>query len=119
MNLQLTLAARYLAGRKLRTFLTTLAVVFGVLLIFGMNTVLPTMIAALQANVQGGDGNVDFSITNLTGESFPANETTRLQNLDGVRVRVYYTPLQRLANLIMVLGLVETNTVVIEGIPGR
>jgi len=39
-------------------------------------------------------------------------------NLDGVRVRVYYTPLQRLANLIMVLGLVETNTVQIEGIPG-
>jgi putative ABC transport system permease protein len=56
MNLQLTLAARYLAGRKLRTALTTLAIIFGVLLIFGMNTVLPTMIAALQANVQGADG---------------------------------------------------------------
>ena len=40
-------------------------------------------------------------------------------NLDNVRVKVYYTPLQRLANLIMVLGLVETNTVVIEGIPGK
>ena len=40
-------------------------------------------------------------------------------NLDGVRVRVYYTPLQRLANLIMILGLIETNTVVIEGIPCR
>jgi hypothetical protein len=39
-------------------------------------------------------------------------------NLDKVRVKVYYTPLQRLANLIMLLGFVETNTVVIEGIPG-
>jgi hypothetical protein len=30
LALQLTLAARYLWGRKLRTFLTTLSVVFGV-----------------------------------------------------------------------------------------
>ncbi|HRQ32875.1 MAG TPA: hypothetical protein PLM89_07210 [Anaerolineales bacterium] len=51
MNIQLTLAYRYLSGRKLRTFLTTLAVIFGVLVIFGMNIILPTMIAALQANV--------------------------------------------------------------------
>ena len=40
-------------------------------------------------------------------------------NLDDVRVKVYYTPLQRLANLVMALGLVETNTVLIEGIPGN
>jgi putative ABC transport system permease protein len=85
MNLQLTLAARYLAGRKLRTALTTLAIIFGVVLIFGMNTVLPTMMAALQANVQGADGTVDFSITNLTGEAFPAEVVDRLRGLDGVR----------------------------------
>jgi ABC-type antimicrobial peptide transport system permease subunit len=65
-NLQLTLAARYLQGRKLRTVLTTIAIIFGVLLIFGMNTVLPTMIAALQINVQGAEGNVDFAITHVT-----------------------------------------------------
>jgi putative ABC transport system permease protein len=84
-NLQLTLAARYLAGRKLRTALTTLAIIFGVLLIFGMNTVLPTMIAALQANVQGAEGTVDFSITNLTGEAFPVEVVERLNGIDGVR----------------------------------
>ncbi len=67
MSIQLTLAYRYLLGRKLRTFLTTLAIVFGVLLIFGMNTVLPTMIAALQANVQGAEGNADFTITSALG----------------------------------------------------
>jgi hypothetical protein len=33
LTLQLTLAARYLWRRKLRTFLTTLAVIFGVLVI--------------------------------------------------------------------------------------
>ena len=67
MNIQLTLATRYLAGRKLRTFLTTLAIIFGVLLIFGMNTVLPSILAALQANVQGAEGKVDFTITNVSG----------------------------------------------------
>ena len=85
MDLQLTLAARYLGGRKLRTSLTTLAVIFGVLLIFGMNTILPAMVGALQANIQGMEGNVDFSITNVSGESFPANVAARLQGMDGVR----------------------------------
>ncbi len=85
MNLQLTLAARYLAGRKLRTALTTLAIIFGVLLIFGMNTILPTMVAALQANVQGAEGEVDFTITNLSGEAFPEDVVDRLGSIDGVR----------------------------------
>ena len=43
MNLQLTLAARYLGGRKLRTFLTTLAIVIGVMVIFGMGIYLPRL----------------------------------------------------------------------------
>jgi putative ABC transport system permease protein len=85
MKLQLTLAARYLAGRKLRTALTTLAVIFGVMLIFGMNTVMPTMIAALQANVQGAEGQADFTITNVAGDSFPAEVSARLDGIDGVR----------------------------------
>ncbi len=97
MNLQLTLAARYLLGRKLRTVLTTIAIIFGVVLIFGMNTVLPTMIAALQANVQGAEGNVDFTITNASGESFPTEVTAKLQNLDGVRA--VSASLQRALNL--------------------
>ncbi|MBN1304765.1 MAG: FtsX-like permease family protein [Anaerolineales bacterium] len=85
MKLQLSLAARYLGRRKLRTTLTTLAIIFGVLLIFGMNTVLPTMIAALQANVQGVEGQIDFSITNISGESFPQEIANRLQNVAGLR----------------------------------
>jgi len=86
-NLQLTLAARYLAGRKLRTTLTTLAIIFGVLLIFGMNTILPTMVAALQANVQGAEGQVDFTVTNLSGEAFPEDVIDRLDNIDGIRAK--------------------------------
>jgi putative ABC transport system permease protein len=97
MNLQLTLAARYLAGRKLRTALTTLAIIFGVVLIFGMNTVMPTMIAALQANVQGAEGQADFTITNVAGDSFPADVTNRLQDIDGVRAIA--ASLERTVNL--------------------
>src|SRR5512138_1067285 len=85
MNIQLTLAARYLLGRKLRTTLTTLAIIFGVMLIFGMNTVLPTLLAALQANVQGAEGNVDFTITNVSGQSFPEGIAAPLRKLEGVR----------------------------------
>jgi len=96
-NLQLTLAARYLAGRKLRTTLTTLAIIFGVLLIFGMNTILPTMVAALQANVQGAEGQVDFTVTNLSGEAFPEDAIDRLDNIDGIRAMA--ASLQRTINL--------------------
>lgn len=97
MNLQLTLAARYLGGRKLRTVLTTLAIIFGVVLIFGMNTILPTMVTALQANIQGAEGQVDFTITNVSGESFPVDMTSRVENLDGVRA--FSASLTRIVNL--------------------
>jgi len=90
MNLQLTLAARYLNGRRLRTFLTTLAVVFGVLVIFGMNIILPTMLTALQANVQGAEGAVDFSVTHVSSQPFSQTIADRLQGVDGVRVYSAY-----------------------------
>jgi ABC-type antimicrobial peptide transport system permease subunit len=38
-------------GRKLRTFLTTLAIVFGAWLIFAMNILMPTMLKAFEANM--------------------------------------------------------------------
>src|SRR5258706_5711830 len=85
MNLQLTLAARYLAGRKLRTFLTTLAVVFGVLVIFGMNIILPTMLAALQINAMAVQGTVDLTIVHQTGDAFPQEMLAKVQAVDGVR----------------------------------
>jgi len=90
MNLQLTLAARYLNGRKLRTFLTTLAVVFGVVVIFGMNIILPTMLTALQSNMQGAEGKVDFSVTHISSEPFPETVADKLQGVDGVRVYASY-----------------------------
>ena len=85
MKLHLTLAARYLAGRKLRTFLTTLAIVFGVLLIFGMNTLIPAFIASFQASAMAMAGEVDATITSTTGEAFPAAVLDQVRAVEGVR----------------------------------
>lgn len=60
---------RYLSGRKLRTALTTLAIVFGVALIFAINLVLPSATRAFQQTMTSVTG-ADLSITSVSGESF-------------------------------------------------
>jgi putative ABC transport system permease protein len=97
MNLQLTLAWRYLYGRKLRTFLTTLAVVFGVMVIFGMNIILPTMLQSFQANMMAAGGVVDVTVTHQSGSGFPADV---IQQLDGIAgIRAVSASLERTVNL--------------------
>ena len=86
MNFQFTLAYRYLGGRKLRTFLTTLAIVFGVLVIFGMNTLLPTMMQAFQSNMIAAAGQVDATITHKTGEAFVPDILNKVSAAPGIRV---------------------------------
>jgi len=86
MNFQMTLAARYLWGRKLRTFLTTLAIVLGALVIFSMNTVLPTMLRAFQTNILAASGQVDVTITHKTGEAFSYKVLNRVKTIAGIRV---------------------------------
>lgn len=86
MPIQLTLAARYLWGRKLRTFLTTIAVIFGVLVIFSMNTLLPTLMQAFQTSILSASGQVDVSITQKSGEAFAPRIMNDLADLQGVAV---------------------------------
>jgi putative ABC transport system permease protein len=85
MNIQLILAARYLSGRKLRTILTTLAIVFGVFVIFSMNILLPSMLQALQANMLAANEVVDLTITHRTGEAFSPDVVAELNAVDGLR----------------------------------
>src|SRR5262245_18771703 len=85
LKLQVTLAARYLWGRKLRTILTTLAIVFGTLVIFGMNMLLPTMLKAFQSNMLAAAGQVDVTITHKTGEAFSRNVLSKVRSVSGVR----------------------------------
>jgi putative ABC transport system permease protein len=97
MNLQLTLAWRYLNGRKLRTFLTTLAVIFGVMVIFGMNIILPTMLEAFQANMMAAGGVVDVTVTLKSNGGFPLIMADKLNGINGIRA---YSPiLDRTVNL--------------------
>src|SRR5512136_2948169 len=86
MNLQLTLAARYLAGRKLRTFLTTLAIVIGVMVIFGMGIYLPSFTDAFNKSLLSASGQTDVMITHKTGESFSASTLNKVRAIDGIAV---------------------------------
>ncbi len=85
MRIQLMLAARYLFRRKLRTLLTTLAVFFGVVIIFGVNSMIPTMLGALQVNLMAAAGQVDASITHVTSDAFSSENVGKVAALEGVR----------------------------------
>ncbi len=84
MNFQLSLAARYLWGRKLRSFLTTLAIVMGVMVIFGMGILLPTMTKAFQQSVLSLSGQVDVTIMHKTGEAFSASVLNKVKGVQGI-----------------------------------
>ncbi len=84
MNFQLSLAARYLWGRKLRSFLTTLAIVMGVMVIFGMGIMLPTMQRAFEQSVLSLSGQVDVTIVHKTGEAFSMSVLNKVKNVDGI-----------------------------------
>jgi len=86
MSIQLTLARRYLAGRKLRTLLTTLAILFGVLVIVGMNSLLPAFVRAFQTNVLAAADQVDATITLKSSDAFDAAVADRVAAVDGVRL---------------------------------
>ena len=49
-----TLAWRYLRGRGLRSALTTLAVALGVMLVFGLNGITPTLVEAFTRSMMSG-----------------------------------------------------------------
>ena len=85
MKFQLTLAARYLSGRKLRTFLTTLAIVIGVMIIFGMGIYLPSFMDAFNKSLLSASGQTDVMITLKTGEAFSASSTlNRIKRIKGI-----------------------------------
>jgi putative ABC transport system permease protein len=86
MNVQWKLAARYLWGRKLRTILTTLAVVFGVTIIFGMNSILPTFLQLFTSTMQAGTGQVDLTIQTAYQAPFTTEIADQVKDTKGVAV---------------------------------
>lgn len=76
---------RYLNGRRLRTALTTLAIVFGVALIFAINLALPTVANAFKQSMTAMTG-ADITITSLSGEAFdPDTVLSTVMEVDQVR----------------------------------
>jgi putative ABC transport system permease protein len=84
-TIQFTLAGRYLWGRKLRSFLTTLAILLGTMVIFMMNIILPTMLKAFQTNMLAASGQVDLTINHESGEAFSERVLNKLRVIPGVR----------------------------------
>lgn len=84
---QMTLMAfQYLRGRKLRTALTTLAIVFGVALIFAINITLPSALDAFRRSVTGASGAVDVTIGSLSGNGFaPTDILEKVAAVEGVQ----------------------------------
>jgi putative ABC transport system permease protein len=83
---QMTLMGlRYLNGRRLRTVLTTLAIVFGVALIFAINLVLPTVSNVFKQSMTAMTG-ADITITSVSGESFtPDSVLPLVSDVENVR----------------------------------
>jgi putative ABC transport system permease protein len=77
------MALQYLRGRKLRTTLTTLAIVFGIALIFAINVALPGAMAAFQGTMLVTSGSADLSISNVSGEAFAPDQP--LQTVAGIK----------------------------------
>ncbi len=78
MTLVPTLAWRYLRGRGARSLLTTLAVVFGVMLTFGLNGILPAMVEAFTHNLLSAAGKVDLTVTSAYNQPFAPDVVDRL-----------------------------------------
>ncbi|HEX2623233.1 MAG TPA: ABC transporter permease, partial [Phototrophicaceae bacterium] len=103
---QMTLMGlRYLNGRRLRTALTTLAIVFGVALIFAINLVLPSAVSAFKQNLSSISG-ADISVTSVSGESFNPDTVLaqvaavpQVQSATGVLRRQYSVPTLNGSNL--------------------
>ncbi len=84
MRTYITIPFRYLAGRKLRSLLTTLAVVFGVAVVLSVNMILPTITAVLNASEMGVTGQVDMTVSSATGAPFPSSILDKVSQTKGV-----------------------------------
>lgn len=103
MSVQFKLAWRYLKGRGLRTLLTTFAVMFGVMLIFGLNGIMPTLLESFTRNLLSAAGKIDVSVTSSFNQPFGTDVLEKVSRISGVAVA---TPeIQRVAPLPLKQGV--------------
>jgi putative ABC transport system permease protein len=84
MSTPLLLAWRYLSERRLRTALTTLAVVFGVMIMFGMQGVIPAVRESFDENLTVAAHGVDLILTREGGALFPEETAVQVGGHPGV-----------------------------------
>lgn len=84
MSTPLLLAWRYLWGRRLRATLTTLAVVLGVMIMFGMQGVIPAVRASFDAGLAVAVHGVDLIVTRRDGGLFPEAVARDVADTPGV-----------------------------------
>jgi len=84
MNLEARLAWRYLTSRKLRTFLTTLAIILGVMIMFGMESILEPMRQAFNRTTMAAANLVDLSISQVDGNPFSPAVLDTVQGIHGI-----------------------------------
>ncbi len=119
MKIQFLLAWRYLWGRKQRMVLTTLAVVFGVTLLFGLNAMIPAMSEAFRHNMMASAGAVDLSVSSASNNPFDESALERLSGIDGISQ--FSGRLTRVINLPESLGgsvnqLTGSSTITLTGL---
>ncbi|MDH4139267.1 MAG: FtsX-like permease family protein [Coriobacteriia bacterium] len=113
MSVPVTLATRYIAGRKLRTTLTTLAVAFGVMLVFGLNGVFPGYLGAMNKAMLASAGEVDLAVTSVSGATFESDVTEAVAGVEGVAVAA---PSLRRTMALPAEGDYGVSTIVLVGI---
>lgn len=84
MSFQFKLALRYLLGRKLRSLLTTLAIILGVMVIFGLNGMIPALEDSLRRGMMASANRVDLTVTSETRGVFNAHLVERVRKTPGV-----------------------------------
>lgn len=82
----LKLAFRYLMGRKYRTVLTTLSILFGVMIIFGMNGLIPAIEAAFDESVTSSMHKLDLVLSHELGIMFDEEMAKELESWEGMDV---------------------------------
>lgn len=80
------LAVRYLMGRKLRTVLTTLSILFGVMLIFSLNGLMPVINAVFQDSVRNSAHQVDLIMNHEAELFFDEGRADEILSIDGIEL---------------------------------
>jgi putative ABC transport system permease protein len=83
-NVSIRLAWRYLRGRGLRSLLTSLAVALGVMLIFGLNSIMPTMLETFTRSMMSAAGKIDLTVSSSLAQPFAPVVLDHVARVDGI-----------------------------------